>query len=236
LERISAPSFGEIFLQAKKATAAVPVSNSILRFAAPDLERIVRSQILRQYAAVEDGAFLNGVGSRYTPQGIRNIAATVNTSTLSYSVTTVLSELQGLVSALENANVPMTRPVFFTSPKVKEYLLTAVASGSGERMFPEIGAGLLLGYPIEVTTNISATLGGSSNQSELYLCDMGEALIGQSYLDVTVHGGGTYHDGSGNHISAFDRDESLVRVVGGVDFALRHSGAAAVLTAVAWGN
>ena len=233
---ISAPPFGEIALQAKKATAAIPVSNSLLRFAAPELERIVRDQVLRQYAAVEDAAFLRGVGSQWTPKKNRYSAATVNTATLSYSVTTVLSDLQGLVSTLENANVPITQPVFFTSPKVKKYLLTATAAGSGNLMFPQIQDGKLLGYTLEATTAIPANLGGSTNQSEIYLVDMGEAIIGQAYLDVTVHNGGTYHDGSGNHIAAFDRDESIVRRVGGVDFALRHTASAAILTAVPWGN
>jgi HK97 family phage major capsid protein len=233
---ISAPSFGEIALQAKKATAAIPVSNSLLRFAAPELERVVSDQVIRQYAAIEDAAFLRGVGSQWTPKGLRYSAATVNTATLSYNVTTVLSDVQGLVSALENANVPMTNPVFFTSPKVKEYLLTATAAGSGNLMFPSVGEGRLLGYPIEVTTSIPANLGGSSNQSEVYLCDMAEAIIGMSYLDVNVRNTGTYHDAGGNLISAFDRDESIVRVIGGVDFALRHSASAAVLTAVPWGN
>jgi HK97 family phage major capsid protein len=232
----SSPTFGEVRLQAKKAAASIIVSNDLIRFEAPGLDRVVQDQLLRAYGTAEDAAFLNGIGSQFSPQGIRSQAATVTNSNSSYSATTVLSEIQGLVAALETANVPVDNAVFYTSPKVREYLLTLVAAGSGNLLFHSVADGKLLGRPIEVSTAITTTLGGSSNESELYLVDMNSVLIGQSYLDVTIHRAATFHDANGNLQSVFDQDASGVRLLGGVDIGLRHQQAAAVLTNINWGN
>ena len=93
-----------------------------------------------------------------------------------------------------------------------------------------------MGYPIEATNNIPSNLGSSSNQSEIYLVDMAEFLLGQSYLEITLHDGATYTDSDGNKRNVFDRDETLVRLMAAVDCALKHDEAAAVLTLTPWGN
>ena len=116
---ISTPQqkIGQVALEERKATARVPVSNSLLRFGgdAPGVERVVERQLLAAYGSKEDAAFLCGLGSQWTPKGLRYSAATVNTATQSYSVTTVLSDLTGLINALEVANVKMIEPCWFTT-------------------------------------------------------------------------------------------------------------------------
>jgi HK97 family phage major capsid protein len=230
------PDFGDVSLQVKKATVRVPVSNSLLRDGgdAPGVERVVEQQLLGAFGAKEDGGFLTGIGSQWVPKGLRHSAATVNTATQSYSVTTVLSDLTGLINALEIANVKMIAPCWFTSPQVIDYLRTAVATGSGNLMFNDVRDGRLLGWPIEQTTSIPANLGGSSNQSEIYLVDMDSVIIGQGFVEIGVHPSGTYTDGNGNLKSAFERDESILRLTAGVDIGLKHNGACAVLTNVPW--
>jgi len=229
-EIATAPVFGDVALQAKKAIAVLPVS----KYSEPGVEAVIRDKLLKQYASIEDQAFLTGIGSQFSPKGVRWSAKTVNTATLSYNVSTVISDLKGLAAALETANVPMRNPVWFASTKIRDYLATAVDS-VGAFQFPSVSEGRLLGWPIAATTNIPVNLGGSSNQSEIYLVDMDSFLIGTAYIDVSLSSG-TYHDNSGNLLSAFDRDESIIRLIVGIDCALQHSEAAAVLTAVPWGN
>ena len=195
---------------------------------------MVERQLLDAYGAKEDAAFLRGLGSQWTPKGLRYSAATVNSATQSYSVTTVLSDLTGLINALEVANVKMIAPCWFTSPQVLDYLRTAVSASSGDLMFKGIQDGKLLGWPIEQTTSIPANLGGSSNQSELYLCDMDEVLVGQGFAEVGVHPSGTYTDSNGDLQSAFDHDELILRLTTCVDIGLKHDAACAVLTDVPW--
>lgn len=190
--------------------------------------------MLDAYSATEDSAFLCGIGSQWTPKGLRYSAATVTTATQSFTVATVLSDLTGIINALEAANVKMVSPVWFTSPQVIDYLRTAVSASSGDLMFKGIQDGKLLGWPIDQTTSIPANLGGSSNQSELYLCDMDEVIIGQGFVEVGVHPNGTYTDDNGNLQSAFDHDELILRLTACVDIGLKHDAACAVLTEVPW--
>ena len=84
----TAPTFGDVAMSAKKATCVLPISNSLIRYADPGIESVVRDQLLKQFASIEDAAFLTGAGSAWSPKGIRWSASTVNTATLSYSVTT----------------------------------------------------------------------------------------------------------------------------------------------------
>ena len=141
------PKFGAVTMQAKKCWASVPVSNGLLRYGGvPEIEGIIRDQLLKKFASIEDAAFLTGTGSAFAPKGIRWSAATVTEATQSYSVTTVISDLQGMIASLEDANIPMRAPCFFTSPKVKDYLRT-VTSTSGQFQFGEVSEGRTHGLP-----------------------------------------------------------------------------------------
>ena len=110
------PKFGAVTMQAKKCWASVPVSNGLLRYGgAPEIEEIIRDQLLKKFASIEDQALLVGTGSAFAPKGIRWSAATVTEATQEYSVSTVISDLQSMVAALTDANIPMRAPVWFTS-------------------------------------------------------------------------------------------------------------------------
>ena len=231
----AAMQWGAVSMSSKKAFAGIPISNSLLRYGAHDLETVVSQQLLRAYGVAEDAAFLTGIGNQFTPQGIRWRANTVATATLSYSAATIISDLNVIVAALEDASVPMKAPLWVTSPKVKRALETTVSS-SGQFLFPELSAGRLFKWPLESTTSIAVNQGTDSNLSELYLIDMGEFYIGQSFAETQSLSSATYTDANGVRQSCFDRDETLVRLVAGVDSTLAHKEAAAVLTAVPWGN
>ena len=138
------------------------------------------------------------------------------------------------MAALEDANVPMTNPCWFTCPKVRDYLATAVSS-SGQFQFPGVSEGRLLGWPITSTQNIPTNLGGSTNLSEIYLVDMDQFLIGQGAIEIIL-GNGTYTDVNNVKQSGFANDETVIRLIAEVDCSLRHSAGAAVLTAVPYGN
>ena len=231
---------GEITLQAKKAKAIVPISNDLIRFAQTSADMIVRDDLVRQLAVLEDQNFLRGVGSVYAPKGIRYLAAAANVTpaTSSYSLATVISDLGSLVTQLENANVPMTNPVWFFSAKTKNYLYDARDSVGAFQFRDEMDKGRFRNYPFFWTQNIPSNLGGSSNQSEIYLVDMDEFIIADvPGLMIDVSQEASYSsDGSTLTNSAFDRDETVIRIIAEHDCNIRHTAAAAVLTAVPYGN
>lgn len=231
---------GEITFQAKKAKAIVPISNDLIRFAQTSADMIVRDDLVRQLAVLEDQNFLRGVGSAFAPKGLRYLAAAANvtTATASYNLSTVISDLGWLVTQLENANVPMTNPVWFFSAKTKNYLYDARDSVGAFQFRDEMDKGRFRGYPFFWTQNIPSNLGASSNTSEIYLVDMDEFIIADvPGLMIDASQEASYSsDGSTLTNSAFDRDETVIRIIAEHDCNIKHTAAAAVLTAVPYGN
>jgi HK97 family phage major capsid protein len=222
----AAPGFGQVEMMTRKAWATAPVSNSLLRFEAPGLEGVVLGQLLKNLAATEDAAFINGNGG-LQPKGIMVSAGTTNTATSSPTPAQVTSDLQGLVSALETKNVPTHAAVFLTTPAGREYLTSLTAAGSGNWQFPTLSepGKTIFGLPMEVSNNVPA--------GAVILVAASEILIAQSFMDVSLRDG-LYTDVNGVKQSSFENDEKLIRIISGVDIALQHSASAAVLTGASW--
>jgi HK97 family phage major capsid protein len=202
------PGFGALALASRKVYADVPISNSALRFGAGEIEDVVQRDLLRTLAQVEDKAFIQNPGSQYAPRGLITSAATTNAAT-----------------ALEAANIPMTVPLWLMNPVQKD-LLAGLTTSSGQFLFPEMREGRLFSYPYEATNGVPA--------GTILFVDMGEVLVGTAYLEVRLMGGAAYRDSSGALVSAFDRDESLVRAIAGVDINVKHPEAVAVLNGISW--
>jgi HK97 family phage major capsid protein len=96
----------------------------------------------------------------------------------------------------------------------------------------------LWGWPIGTTTNVPITLdtsgSGNDNESEVYLVDFAQVLIGESQgLLVDSSQEAAYHDGS-NIQAAFSLDQTVVRAIAEHDLGMRHDKAVAMLTQVTW--
>lgn len=218
-------AFGDITLVSHKIMATQPISNDLIRSGSPEIENVVRDLLLREFAVVEDAAYLAGPGSEFSPKEIMASAATKNTATASPTNAQIISDLQGLVSALTAAKVPMLSPVFFMPPNLREFLLT-LTNTSGNFQFPEVSDGRLMGIPVASSTSVPAGV--------VMLVDMSEFILAQSELDITVAPGATYTNGSGDRVSAFDLDQSVLKIVMGIDCALKHSASAACLVSIPW--
>ncbi len=233
-------SMGEITLQARKAKAIVPISNDLIRFAQSSADMVVRDDLVRQLAVLEDQNFLRGVGSAFAPKGMRYLATSSNVlaATLSYNVSTVIADLQGMVVTLQNAYIPMTNPHWFWSPKTHNYLYDARDSVGGFLFRDEMDRGMFRGIPFSWTQNIPSNLGGSANQSEIYLIDMDEFIIGDvPGLMIDASQEASYSsDGSTLTNSAFDRDETVIRIIAEHDCNIKHTASACILTGVPYGN
>ena len=89
-----------------------------------------------------------------------------------------------------------------------------------------------------MTTNIPITQdttgAGNDNESEVYLVDFAQVIIGESQgLLVDSSQEAAYHDGS-NVQAAFSLDQTVVRAIAEHDLGLRHDKAVAMLTGVTW--
>lgn len=94
--------------------------------------------------------------------------------------------------------------------------------------------GLLRGVPFRATTAVPINLGGGT-ASEVYLADFSEVLIGETgSIAIDVSTEAAYHDGSAV-VSAFSKDQTVIRLIMANDLAVRHLEAVAVLDGVTWG-
>jgi HK97 family phage major capsid protein len=130
------------------------------------------------------------------------------------------ADLNKALFRLENANANMTSVGWVMNPRTFRFL-ASIRDGNGNKAYPELDNGFLKGYAVAFTTQIPAnlTVGADSNGSELYLADFGDCFIGEDEgLVIDYSKEATYKDGQGNVISAFQRDQTLIRVIAKHDF------------------
>ncbi|KKL78898.1 hypothetical protein LCGC14_2020260, partial [marine sediment metagenome] len=232
------PAAGQIVLTSKKLAAIVPISNDLLTFDTGGLaDEFVRDDLVTEIAVREDQAFIRDNGLQDTPKGLRYWAQSANiTSTNGTSSANIESDFKDLIQDLEGNDVRMIRPVWLMAPRSKNHLIN-LRDATGNLVYPEIrGANpTLYGWPVFYTTNIPTNLGSGSNETEVYLVDMADAIIGQATaLELAVDSSASYID-SGSLVSAFSRDETLVRAISRHDFAVRHAESVALKSDVTWG-
>ncbi len=233
----SQPVFGDLKLVFKKLVALVPISNDLLNFASSRSEGVIRDDIITGLATREDVAFIRDDGTQDTPKGLRHWAPAGNVidANATVNLDNVTVDLGKLVLALKNANVRMIRPAFFMTPRSENYLMT-VRDGNGNYAFrDEMLAGSLWRFPYATTTQIPDNLGGGSDESEIYLVDMADAIIGEAQsMKIDASGEASYVSG-GQLVSAFSKDQTVIRAITEHDFGMRHDASIAVLDVVKWG-
>ncbi len=161
------------------------------------------------------------------------------TSNETYTETTVVNELTGLINRLDTANVPERRRCWFMHPRTYNYLF-GLLNGLGLYVFrDELSKGTLYGYPFKKTTQIPTNIwdptGTNHDCSFIILSEMNETMILDSMsLELAVSREGTYTDANGSTVSAFQYDQTLIRAIAEHDFQLRHDSGCAVLQFVRW--
>lgn len=232
----SQQTFGDLKLVFKKLVALVPISNDLLRFGSTRTEGTIRDDVVSQIATREDIAFIRDDGTQDTPKGMRNWAPAGNliAANGTINLANVTTDLGKLLLALEEANVRMLRPAFLFAPRTKQYLMT-VRDGNGNFAYrDEMLRGTLWGFPYAVTTQIPINLGGGSDESEIYFVDMADAVIGDSQtLKIDASTEASYISNS-VLVSAYSKDQTVIRAITEHDFGMRHDASIAVLTGVKW--
>ncbi|QCG92310.1 phage major capsid protein [Azospirillum sp. TSH100] len=228
---------GNIVATFKKLTVLVPVSNDWLRYANPETDGMIQDDVILGLAGTEDLAFLRGDGSGEWPKGLRNITLPDNVipSNAAFTLETIDQELAAAILALELGDIPMLNPCWFFNPRIKQFLLS-LKNDNGFYVFKdEMAKGTLKGIPFKTTTRIPQNLGAGGNETEITLCDMGQAMIFDALaLSLAMSTESTYTAEDGTQRNAFERDETLFRGIAEHDFHLRHDGAVAVITGVRW--
>lgn len=234
----SEQAFGDLELSAKRLATLVPVSNDLLNYNGlnSSLEQVLVGDLTSSMGSREDLAFIRGDGASNTPKGLRNLAPAANViaATGDSSVQSIQNNLGRMELALMNANVRMLRPGWVMSPTTYVFLYNLV-DGNGNKVYPELANGQLRGKPVRTTTQVPANLGGGA-ETEIYLADFADVVIGESdQITIAVSQEATYKDpATGSLMSAFSKNQTLIRVMSAHDFGLRHDESVVVMTGVNW--
>jgi HK97 family phage major capsid protein len=233
-------SFDDLKLSSKKLAALVPISNDLLAYSGvnPNVDRLVVTDLTSSVATAEDLSFIRGAGTGNLPKGLRLWAPAFNVfaAPLEATLAAVELALSGLILRLENANSNMTAPGFIMAPRTKRWL-SALRDGNGNKAYPELDLNMLKGFAVGSTTQVPINLGDEGDASEIHFADFADCFIGEDdSMVIDFSKEASYKDAAGNVVSAFQRDQTLVRVIAKHDFGPRHVESVAVMTGVTWGK
>lgn len=222
----SEQTFDQVKMSAKKLMVHVPVSNDLLLDSSPRADSIVMNDMIKGAAVREDLAFIRGDGTQDTPTGIRNLSNIQTTASAGTTAVLVAQDLAAAQRSLLENNIPMTTPGWIMAPRTMLFLSDELLTTTGDLIYKEMTErGTLKGFPFATTTSVPINLGGG-DESELYLCDFDELMIGEATVQnmtVEVFPGGTYFDGVALQ-SGIARDQTVFALKMRHDFAGRQSG------------
>lgn len=234
----TAPKFGNLKLSAKKLTALIPMSNDLLRSTSFDNDVIVGQDVTKQMALGIDWGALQGTGGEFQPLGILH-----NKGVLSIDTTTLGAEYASkegvltamfpnfLVASVLKNNVFADGLGFVFNTSVEQFF-KSLRDNVGGFIFAEemTKNGTLVGYPYRAT-NLLETVGGKTS---IIFGNWNDLVIGeQGALEINTSTEGSWTDESGQLVSAFEEDQTLIRAINHVDTGLRHEESFAVATKVA---
>lgn len=235
-------TFADTKLTAKKAAALVPVSNDLLRMAGvnPRVDALVSNDVTTSMGLSQDLHFIRSDGGTgLLPKGMRYWALAQNLrpapAAAGLSLQAIDLFLGGLMLRVETANVDMKECGWLMPPRVLRWL-QSLRDGNGNKAYPEIDAGMLKGYPVGLSNQIPTNLGADGDETEIYFANFADLMIGEEMdLVIDLSKEATYKDGNGNVVSAFQRDQTLIRVIAKHDFGPRHVESVVVAIGVDWG-
>ena len=217
----SQATFGEVNLKAKKLASLSPISNDLLRYNAVGIDGWIADDLMEKAKIALDDAFLNGAGTSHTPLGLKNTSG-VQTWTPASGTALSIKTPTGMLAKLKQANIPMQNVKWLLNP-MGESWLEDLAFSSGPFAFPSLDNGKLKGYDVIESATVGYNGAGSPITADFWVGDWAQFLWGVGYdISVEMSREGTFSDGNGNQISAFERDLTLVRLITEHDFACRH--------------
>lgn len=230
------PTTGAVRLTAKKLAALIPLSNDWVRRSMASSDTAVRDDLIRAVSQRGDLAFIRGLGGEFSPRGLRYqaLAGSINAANVTVNLANVTTDLGKCVLELANADVAMFRNGWIFAPRTWNYLMT-VRDGNGNFAFrAELEQGRLWGWPFKMTTQIPINLGGGTDESEIYLADFSEVMVGETeQLMIDTSTEAAYHDGSAVQ-AAFSLDQTVIRAIVEHDLGMRQDPAVSILTEVKW--
>ncbi|ENZ8247272.1 phage major capsid protein [Klebsiella aerogenes] len=225
--KVSEARFDDVKLTAKTMIAMVPISNALIGRAGFNVEQLVLQDILTAISVREDKAFMRDDGTGDTPIGMKARATQWNrlkpwAADAAVNLDTIDKYLDSIILMSMDGNSNMISSGWGMSNRTYMTLF-GLRDGNGNKVYPEMAQGMLKGYPIQRTSAIPANLGEGGKESEIYFADFNDVVIGEDgNMKVDFSKEASYIDTDGKLVSAFSRNQSLIRVVTEHDIGFRH--------------
>ena len=227
----------DVKLAAKTQMSIVPMSNELIGQAGVRVEGIFLNDMINAISNRQDKAFLRDDGTSDTPTGFK-ATAVAGGRVVAWSGTadlaTIDAYLDTLILGLMQSDSNMIMCGWALSPR-SFMKLQGLRDGNNNKVYPEMANGFLKGWPIKHTTNIPVNLGAGTNESEIYFADWNDVIIGETDVyTIDFSREATYNDSTGTLVSAYSRNQSVLRVVTGNDIGFRHLEGLQLGTEVTW--
>lgn len=224
----------QVVLTGKLFGALIAISNQLIDRGGPDVERMVNNDLTLSLRLAIDVAYMRSDGSNFQPRGILDRANTKFDANSTVNVANVVADLIKAINTLEQSDIQMVNPGWLMAPRTKNFLM-GLLDGDGQFIFGEqIGRKELFGIPFSVSTQIPVNLGGGGDESELYLVDFDNVIIGQEQdIEIVSSDGAAYFNGT-EVVSGFSQNQTVLRANIVTDIQLRHTETAVIVEAVKW--
>lgn len=225
--KASKPQFGTMRLSSKKLVTMVPISNDLIRSTSAEADRMIRDDMIKSMALAEDLAGMYGKGTEYTPRGL---FYTDGVEKKSLKAAPDSDNLGDFVGTLMSKNIDWNNVGWIFNGRVWNKLYHLKTSTGAYLHREELNQGKFLGFPYKVTNQIAAT--GTNLATDIFFGDFAEFIIGEEMgLEMMASTEATYLDGN-ELVSAFSRDQTVIKVTSKHDFGVRHSEAFVIGTDV----
>ena len=227
---------GMVNLAWKKLAAVVPISNDFLRHETYGADSMIRNDLIASMATREDIAFIRGDGTENTPKGLAHFTPSANKfdANGTVNIANITEDVGNAMLLLRNAHVRMINVGWLWNPRTTLYLKSLRDTNSNFVFKEEMDTGKFFGFPFMDTTNIPADLGGGNDESEIYLVDFADVILGESMnLTIDTSSEASYWDGTALQ-SAYSKDLTLMRVISEHDLGVRHAESLVLIEAVKW--
>jgi HK97 family phage major capsid protein len=224
-------TFGKLSLALKSLGTYGLITRNMLLQSTPDIEMLVRADLIAMLALGVDLAALSGTGLSGQPRGIANTSGIKSILGGTNGANLTLDHIIDMETSVEESNADSGNLAYLVNPRSKGYLKKA-KSTTGQYLWTDSPTGgrsatpgVLNGHDAAITNQARSNLTkGTANGvcSELFFGAWNEVVIGEwGVVEVLPN---PYHD------SAFASGGLLIRAAQSVDVGLRHAQAFAVMS------
>ena len=181
-------TIGQISLSPKRIAAETEFSRTLMATSSPDVESMVRQDLVDSLQVAIDSAIINGTGSSNQPTGILNIGSLAVVPLGANGADPTFAKIVELAGQVADANAARGQLGYLVNTKTRSKLMTVqkFAGTDGDAVFMDSpgdlpGFGRMAGYRAAVSniTPSNLTKGTGTNLSAIIFGNWADVLIGE---------------------------------------------------------